>query len=117
MTISIQNKPGTIQGILSGIRPIATRTKRPFVLCNVGKQKCKSFGDVADHILAHQEEYEGTEKEVHGYWEMKREGEFIIERFGKEGVQSSSDVRSKPGSETRPEKPAMEVRDRYVVIY
>ena len=52
MQISVQNKPGTIHGILSGIRSITTSTGRAFVLCNIAKQKCKLFGDLANNILA-----------------------------------------------------------------
>jgi hypothetical protein len=111
-----KNKPGTIHGVLSGIRSIAARTRRTFVLCNIGKQKCKLFGELADHILANQHEYEGREAEAHGYWEVNRENEFIIEGINQKGVQTTADVRPKPGSETRPEKPSIEVRDKYVVI-
>jgi hypothetical protein len=116
MHSSIQNKPGTIQGVLSGIRSIATKTGRAFALCNIGKQKCKCFSDLANHLLANQEKYENQGLEAYGYWEARRENEFIIEGFGKRPVDPTSAVFTKPGSATRPEKPAMEVMRNYIVI-
>ena len=116
MNEAMQNKSGIIRGVLTDIRSIATKTGRAFVLCKVGKQKCKFFGDLANLVLANQDEYEGQEMEARGYWEVRRENEFIIEGFGKQPVQAASVVRQKPVSDTRPEKPAVQVKDNCVVI-
>jgi excisionase family DNA binding protein len=90
MKTSIQNKPGTIQGVLSGIRSIPTRTGRAIVLCNIGKQKCKCFGDLANHVLANQDDCDGQETEACGYWSGKHKNKFIIRSFGKQFVQSDA---------------------------
>ena len=107
-----QNKAATIRGVLTGIRSIPTQYGTAFVVCKVGEHKCKLFGDLAKCILANQDQYEGQEKEAYGHWDVKRRNEFVIDGFGKQPVQSTP----KPASDNRPEKPAMEVTENYIVI-
>ena len=107
-----QNKPATIRGVLTDIRSIPTERGTAFVVCKVGEHRCKLFGDLAKCILANQDQYEGQEKEAYGHWDVKRRNEFVIDGFGKQPVQSTP----KPASDNRPEKPAMEVTENYIVI-
>jgi hypothetical protein len=107
-----QNKPVSIHGVLTDIRSIPTERGTAFVVCKVDAHKCKLFGDLAKCILANQDQYEGQEKEAYGHWDVKRRNEFVIDGFGKQPVQSTP----KPTSDNRPERPAMEVRENYIVI-
>ena len=107
-----QNKPATILGVLTDIRSITTQTGTAFVVCKVGEHNCKLFGDLANLILANQGEYEGQDAEAHGHWDVRRGNEFVIEGIGKQPIRSTS----KAGSDTRPEKQVMKVKDNYVVI-
>ena len=107
-----QNKPVSIHGVLTDIRSIPTERGTAFVVCKVDAHKCKLFGDLAKCILANQDQYEGQEKEAYGHWDVKRRNEFVIDGFGKQPVQSTP----KPTSDNRPERPAMEVTENYIVI-
>jgi len=107
-----QNKSATIRGVLTGIRSIPNKYGTAFVVCKVGEHKCKLFGDLAKLILANQDQYEGQETEAYGHWDVKRRNEFVIDDFGKQPVQSTP----KPASDNRPERPAMEVTENYIVI-
>src|ERR1022692_3711830 len=99
-----QNKSATIRGVVTDIRSIPTQFGTAFVVCKVGEHRCKLFGDLAKVILANQDQYEGQETEAYGHWEVKRRNEFVIDGFGKQPVRSTS----KPVTDTRPEKPAMQ---------
>lgn len=107
-----QNKSATIRGALTDIRSIPTQTGTAFVVCKVGEHKCKLFGDLAMHILANQDQYEGQETEAYGHWDVRRGNEFVIDGFGKQSVRSMS----KPDSDNRPGKPSMEATENYIVI-
>lgn len=107
-----QNKPATIRGVLTDIRPVPTQTGTAFVVCKVGGKKCKLFGDVAKLILANQGQYESQETEAHGHWDVRRGNEFVIDGFAKQPLLSTS----KPVSDNRPEKLAMEMTQNYIVI-
>src|ERR1017187_2134431 len=107
-----QNKPVSIHGVLTDIRSIPTERGTAFVVCKADAHKCKLFGDLAKCILANQDQYEGQEKEAYGHWDVKRRNEFVIDGFGKQPVQSTP----KPASDNRPERPAMEVTENYIVI-
>ena len=107
-----QYKPATIRGVLTDIRSIPTQTGTAFVVCRVGEHKCKLFGDLANLILANQDQYEGQETEAHGHWDVRRGNEFVIDDIGKQPIRSMS----KPLNDKRPEKPAMEVTENYIVI-
>jgi hypothetical protein len=107
-----QNKSATIRGALTDIRSIPTQTGTAFVVCKVGEHKCKLFGDLAKFILANQYECEGQEMETYGHWDVRRGNEFVIDGFGTQLGQATP----KPVSDNRPEKPAMEVTENYIVI-
>lgn len=107
-----QNKSATIRGVLTGIRSIPNKYRTAFVVCKVGEHKCKLFGDLAKLILANQDQYEGQETEAYGHWDVRRGNEFVIDGIGKQPVRSAL----KPVSDNRPEKPAMEVTENYIVI-
>ena len=107
-----QNKSATIRGVLTGIRSIPNKYGTAFVVCKVGEHKCKLFGDLAKLILANQDRYEGQETEAYGHWDVRRGNEFVIDGIGKQPVRSAP----KPVSDNRPEKPAMEVTENYIVI-
>ena len=107
-----QNKPATIRGVLTEIRSIPTKLGTLFVVCKVGEHKCKLFGDLAKIILANQDQYEGQETEAYGHWDVRRGNEFVIEGFGKQTVRSTSNL----VRDNRPETPAMEVTENYIVI-
>ena len=107
-----QYKPATIRGVLTDIRSIPTQTGTAFVVCRVGKHKCKLFGDVAKLILANQDQCEGQETEAHGHWDVRRGDEFVIDGLGKQPIRSMS----KPVTDNRPDNAAMEVIDNYIVI-
>ena len=111
-----QNKSATIRGVLTEIRSIPTQSGTAFVVCKVGEHKCKLFGDLAKFILANQDQYEGQQTEAHGHWDVRRGNEFVIDGFGTQPVGPATAARRQPVSDTRPEKPAMEVKDNYVVI-
>src|ERR1019366_5861641 len=111
-----QNNPVSIHGVLTDIRSIPTERGTAFVVCKVGEHRCKPFGDLAKIILANQDQYEGQETEAYGHWDVRRGNEFVIDGFGKQSVQSAPVVRRKPDSDTRPEKPAMEVTENYIFI-
>ena len=107
-----QNKPATIRGVLTEIRSIPTQSGTAFVVCKVGEHRCKLFGDLAKLILANQDHYEGQETEAYGHWDVRRGNEFVIDGIGKQPVRATP----KPVSDNRPEKPAMEVTENYIVI-
>src|ERR1017187_3834906 len=107
-----QNRSATIRGVLTDIRSIPTQAGTAFVVCKVGAHKCKLFGDLAKLILANQDQYEGQEMEAHGHWGVRRGNEFVIDGIGKQPVRPTS----KPISDNRPQKPAMEVTENYIVI-
>ena len=107
-----QNKSATIRGVLTDIRSIPTQTGTAFVVCKVGEHKCKLFGDLANLILANQDQYEGQQTEAYGHWDVRRGNEFVIDGIGKQPVRSTS----KPAIGNRPEKPALEATENYIVI-
>jgi hypothetical protein len=107
-----QNKPATILGVLTDIRSVPTQTGAPFVVCKVGGKKCKLFGEVAKLILANQGQYEGRQAEARGHWDVRRGNEFVIDSFAKQPPLSTT----KPVSDSRPDQPAMEVMQNYIVI-
>jgi len=107
-----QNKPATIRGALTDIRSVPTQTGTPFAVCKVGGKKCKLFGEVANLVLANQDQYEGQQMEARGHWDVRRGSEFVIDSFTKQPLPSTS----KPVSDNRPDQPAMEVMQNYIVI-
>jgi hypothetical protein len=107
-----RNKPAIISGVLTDIRSVPTQTGTPFAVCKVGGKKCKLFGEVAKLILANQDQYEGQQTEAQGYWDVRRGNEFVIDGFVKQPLLSTS----KPVSDNRPDQPAMEVIQNYIVI-
>ena len=107
-----QNNPVSIHGVLTDIRSIPTERGTAFVVCKVGEHRCKLFRDLAKIILANQDQYEGQETEAYGHWDVRRGNEFVIDGIGKQPVRSAP----KPVSDNRPEKPAMEVTENYIVI-
>lgn len=104
----------TIQGLLTNVRSIPTRSGNPFVVCTVGKERCKLFGNAARYILANQHMLEDEEAVVYGHWELKTEREFVVAGFGKPGTQAGPDSKYMANGES--EKPAMKLNEKYVVI-
>lgn len=111
-----QNRPATIRGVLTDIRSVPTQTGTAFVVCKIDRHKCKLFGEVAKLTFANQDQYEGQQTEARGHWDVQRGNEFVIDGFGTQPIEPTTAVRRQPISDTRPEKPAMEVKDNYVVI-
>jgi hypothetical protein len=107
-----QNKSATIRGVLSEVRSIPTQTGTTFAVCKIGEHKCKLFGDLARRILGNQNQYEGQQTEAYGHWDERRGMEFVIDGIGKQSPGSTS----KSIIDIRPEKPAMEATERYIVI-
>lgn len=115
-----------LKGVLTGVRSITTSSGRSMVICKVGNNRCKMFDEVAQALLAHQHEYEDTEREVYGHLEPTRDGyspEFVVQGFSEEPANGSSTLVApqKPvqqlANDTRPEKAAVEVKDKYIVIH
>ena len=110
-----QKTPVTIRGVLTDIRSIPTQTGTAFVVCKVGEHRCKLFGDLAELILANQYAHEGQEMEAYGHWDARRGNEFIIEGFESRPSPATAVGRT-PATDNRPEKPAMKVKENYIVI-
>jgi hypothetical protein len=111
-----QKTPVTIRGVLTDIRSIPTQTGTAFVVCKVGEHSCKLFGDLAQVVLANQYAYDGQEMEGYGHWDVRRGSEFVIEGFDTRPAQAMAADARKLVSDTRPEKPAMKVKENYLII-
>src|SRR5579859_5634248 len=104
-----------IRGVLTDIRSIPTQTGTAFVMCKVGQHKCKLFGELAERILANKHDHQGREVEARGHWDERRGNEFVIEGFKTGPIQTSIDIQ-KPVDDSRPAKPAMKIKENYLVI-